>query len=136
MSVSTSAPPSPPEDFALFIKGLACARELTSLSEAARTWDALDLATGPPAPPTDEVPALVTELQGILHTLGGCAPRLLAIHRKAVESGQGEETAMEDALLCAEGLLRNSTATRTELGYLRLLAACAQTIFDLAGDTP
>ncbi|MEK9518207.1 hypothetical protein MIU24_02125 [Streptomyces venezuelae] len=136
MSVSTSAPPSPPEDFVLFINGLACARELTSLSEAARTWDALDLATGPPAPATDEVPALVTELQGILHTLGGCAPRLLAIHRKAVESGQGEETAMEDALLRAQGLLRNPKATRTELGYLRLLATCAQTIFDLAGDTP
>ncbi|MCX5275423.1 hypothetical protein [Streptomyces virginiae] len=43
---------------------------------------------------------------------------------------------MEDALLRAQGLLRNPKATRTELGYLRLLATCAQTIFDLAGDTP
>lgn len=136
MSVSTPARPSPAEDFLLFINSLASARELTALSEATRTWDAIDLATGPSAPPAHEVPALITELQEVLRTLGGCAPRLLAIHRKAVEEGQAEEAAMDDALLRAHRLLHNPTAARTALGYLRLRAASAQAIFDLAGDAP
>ncbi|MGP3684469.1 hypothetical protein ACTVZO_07110 [Streptomyces sp. IBSNAI002] len=136
MSVSAPARPSPQEDVLLLINGLTRARDLTALSEAARTWDALDLATGPSAPAAHEIPALITELQGILHTLVGCAPRLLAIHRKAVVSEQAEEAAMENVLLRAQALLRNPAAAQTELGYLRLLAGSAGVIFDLAGDTP
>uniref|UniRef100_A0AAU2JXM7 Uncharacterized protein n=1 Tax=Streptomyces sp. NBC_00049 TaxID=2903617 RepID=A0AAU2JXM7_9ACTN len=136
MSVSTLARPSPPEGFLLLINGLACARELTAVSEAARTWDTLDRVTGPSAPAVHELPALIVELQEVLRTLGGCGPRLRAIHRKAVESGLAEESAMDDALLRAHRLLCNPVVARTELGYLRLLAACAEEIFDLAGDTP
>ncbi|MFI5980530.1 hypothetical protein ACIBEA_06595 [Streptomyces sp. NPDC051555] len=136
MSVSTFARPSPPEDFLLLVNGLACARELTALSEAAQTWDTLNRVTGPSAPAAHEVPALILELQEVLHTLGRCGSRLRAIHRKAVESGRANETAMDDVLLRAHRLLHIQAPARTELGYLRLLAACAEEIFDLVGDTP
>ncbi|MCY0932114.1 hypothetical protein OTB20_39280 [Streptomyces sp. H27-H1] len=136
MPVSTPAPPSAPEDFLLFINSLALARELTAVSEATRTWDALDLATGLSDPPAHMVPVLVTDLQEVLRTLVACAARLLVIHRKAVEAGQAEESAMEDALVRADQLLHPSGSVGSELGYLRLLAASAETILDLAGDTP
>ncbi|MEV6730619.1 hypothetical protein [Streptomyces sp. NPDC051364] len=140
MSVSTLARPSPPEDvLVLIMNGLKGARDLTALSEAARTWDALDLVAGPSTPTAHEVPVLIAELQEVLRRLVGCAQRLLAIHLKAVEAGQAgqaEETAMDDALLRAQRLIRDPEAARTPLGYLRLLAASAETIFDLAGDTP
>lgn len=136
MSVSSPARPSPPEDFVVSISGLARARELTTVSESARTWDALDLATGPSAPPTHLVPELITVLQEVLGTLVSCSARLLVIHQKAVCSGRAEKSAMEDALVRAEELLRPSRKVGPELGYLRLLAASAGTILDLAGDAP
>ncbi|WP_275431888.1 MULTISPECIES: hypothetical protein [unclassified Streptomyces] len=43
---------------------------------------------------------------------------------------------MDNALLRAHRLLHAPAVARTELGYLRLLAACAEEILDLAGDTP
>ncbi|WP_330300622.1 hypothetical protein [Streptomyces sp. NBC_00503] len=136
MSVSTASQLSSPKDLLHFINGLTRARELTSLSEASRTWDALELVTGPSAPTSDELPALITELHGVLHTLDSCAPRLLAIHRQAVEPGAAEEEAMAEALSRARRLLSSPTAARTDLGYVRLLAAAAGAIFDLAGDAP
>ncbi|RKT08226.1 hypothetical protein BX286_6310 [Streptomyces sp. 3211.6] len=136
MPVAAPAPPSPPQDFRLFISSLALARELTAVSEAPRTWDVLDLATGPSAPPAHLVPPLITELQEVLRTLVRCSARLLVIHRKAVESGQAEESAMEDALVRAQQLLSTGGSAGSELGYLRLLAATAEAVLDLAGDTP